>query len=177
MRKDRVAQLIGVGDRRPAKETPVPFQVKALRREPFEALFELTDQQLTAHRAVRVFAEDAAGFPERISLTNAQPGDELLLVNFEHQDAESPYRSSHAVYVGKSAAPADLAPNTLAPYFESRAISLRAFNIKGMIVGADLITDEGAAPAIEALLANEETAYIHAHFAKFGCFAARIERV
>jgi len=37
---------------------------------------------------------------------------------------------------------------------------------------------EGAAlaPLIERLLANDAAAYLHAHFAKRGCYAARIER-
>lgn len=154
----------------------MPFQVQALDRAPFAPLFELSDAALAAHRAVRVIADKTPGYPERISLRDAEPGDELLLVNFEHQGADSPYRASHAVYVGRNAVPADLQPDALPPYFTGRAISLRAFDADGMITGAELAEGEGVTPAIETLLGDPKTAYIQAHFAKYGCYACRIDR-
>src|ERR671933_205839 len=41
------------------------------------------------------------GYPCRISLTDSQPGDELLLVNYEHHPVDSPYRMRFAIYVRK----------------------------------------------------------------------------
>lgn len=152
------------------------FQAHALDRETFAPLFDLSDAALLAHQARRVVADARPGYPERISMTDAQPGETLLLVNYEHQAADSPYRSRHAVYVSPTAAPAALPADTLPPYFHGRVIALRAFDAKGMIVGAELVEGAEAAPAIEALLAKPEAAYLHAHFAKYGCFAARIER-
>lgn len=55
-------------------------------------------------------------------------------------------------------------------------ISLRAFDRDGMIVGADLAEGDAAAPAIETLLGAPSAAYLHAHFAKYGCYACRIDR-
>ena len=37
--------------------------------------------------------------PCRISLTDATPGDELILVNYEHHAVASPYRMRFAIYV------------------------------------------------------------------------------
>lgn len=91
------------------------FQAVPLSRDLFAPLFDLPDAELAAHRAVRLRADAKPGFPCRISLTDAEPGDELLLVNFEHQGADSPYRSSHAVYVRRRAAEASLPPNALPP--------------------------------------------------------------
>ena len=153
------------------------FQVVPLSRDIFAALFDLPDDALAARRAVRVRADAKPGFPCRISLTDAELGDELLLVNFEHQDADSPYRSSHAVYVRPDAAEARLSPDALPPYFAGRTISLRAFDRDGMIVGAELSRGDDVAPAIEALLAAPGAAYLHAHFAKYGCYACRIDRL
>lgn len=153
------------------------FQAHGLDRQTFAPLFDLSDAELAAHRAVRVTVDAKPGFPDRISLRDAEPGETLLLVNYEHQPAAGPYRSSHAVYVSPTAAPADLSPGTLPPYFTGRAIALRAFNAGGMIVGAELVEGAEAASAIESLLADPKAAYLHAHFAKYGCFAARIDRV
>ena len=41
---------------------------------------------------------------------------------------------------------------------------------------ADLAMGDEVGPVIERLLANPRTAYIHAHNAKQGCYAARIDR-
>ena len=153
------------------------FQAVPLARDLFAPLFDLPDAALAAHRAVRVRADAKPGFPCRISLADAEPGEDLLLVNFEHQAADSPYRSSHAVYVRAHADEAMLPPDVLPPYFAGRTISLRAFDRDGMIVGADLSQGEDAAPAIETLLATPGAAYLHAHFAKYGCYACRIDRV
>jgi len=153
------------------------FQVIPLPRDIFAPLFDLPDGALAARRAVRVRADAKPGFPCRISLADAEPGDELLLVNFEHQAADSPYRSSHAVYVRPHAAEARLPPDVLPPYFAGRTISLRAFDRDGMIVGAELSDGDRAATAIETLLAAPGAVYLHAHFAKYGCYACRIDRV
>ncbi len=152
------------------------FQVVPLSPTLFAPWFDLAEEALTARRAVRVTADAKPGYPCRVSLVDAEPGESLLLVNFEHQAADSPFRSAHAVYVRRDAAEARLAPNVLPPHFAGRTISLRAFDAGGMIVGAELSEGDHAGPAIEALLAAPRTAYLHAHFAKYGCYACRIDR-
>ena len=57
-----------------------------------------------------------------------------------------------------------------------RLLSLRAFSAEGSMVDADVIEGREAAPLIERLLGNPQVAYIHAQYAKPGCYAARIER-
>ncbi len=59
----------------------------------------------------------------------------------------------------------------------SRVISLRAFNDEGMIVGAELCNGTDIEPAIGRLLGSEDVSYVHLHYAKFGCFACRVDRV
>jgi hypothetical protein len=44
------------------------------------------------------------------------------------------------------------------------------------MVDADLIDGADLATAAERMLASPEVAYLHAHYAKRGCYAARIER-
>jgi len=45
-----------------------------------------------------------------------------------------------------------------------------------MIVAADLIDGADLAPALNRLLADPAAAYVHIHFAKHGCCAARADR-
>ena len=150
------------------------FTVTGLSPEPFKHLFGLPDEALANHRARRVIAGES-GFPERIELRDATPGETLLLVNYEHQDADTPFRSSHAIYVREGATDAwsgDHIPEVM----RKRLLSLRAFSADGMLLDADVIDGTEAESLIERQLADRQVAYIHAHYARPGCYAARIDR-
>jgi hypothetical protein len=66
--------------------------------------------------------------------------------------------------------------NELPEALATRLLSLRAIDAKGHIVDADIAEGEAIEPLIRRLLGKEEVAYVHAHFARRGCFAARIDR-
>lgn len=150
------------------------FLISGLSPEPFRHLYGLGDEQLAAHRAQRVMV-DGPGFPERIEMRDAEPGETLLLVNYEHQAADTPFRASHAVYVREGAEQA-WSGSEIPAVLRGRLLSLRGFSADGMLVDADVTDGAEAGPCIERLLTNPAIAYLHAHFAKPGCYAARIDR-
>lgn len=152
------------------------FIVSALPIERFEPLFGLADDALAEHGAVRVTADDGR-FPCRVTLEDAAPGQSLLLVNYQHQGAPTPYRSNYAIFVSEAArATRRLAPGELPPVLRGRAIALRAYDEAGMLLGAELaLADDVAAKAL-GQLEDPAVAYIHAHNAAYGCYAARIDR-
>ena len=152
------------------------FQISALPYAPFADLFDLDDAALKARGALRATATHKPGFPCRVSLTDAEPGEEIILVNYEHQDADSPYRSRHAVWVRRNAEEARPAVGETPAQLRTRILSLRAFDADGMIVTADLVEGAALESMIDAMLADPADAYIHAHFAKPGCYAALIDR-
>src|SRR5579875_1253827 len=114
------------------------YKVSGLAPQPFEALYGLDDAALAAHGAIRVIADAKPGYPDRVTLREAEPGQALLLVNHEHQPAETPYRSSHAIFVLEGATAAAEFVDELPPVFAGRALSLRAFDEAGMMVDAGL---------------------------------------
>jgi hypothetical protein len=152
------------------------FQISALPQDYFEHLFNLSPEELAAHRALRITATRKPGFPCRISLADAEIGEQVILVNYEHQPADSPYRSNHAVYIRPGAAQAQLKTNEVPELLCSRTLSLRGFDQEGMLTAAEVTDGNALAPAIEAMLANPRAAYLHIHFANAGCYAARVDR-
>jgi hypothetical protein len=152
------------------------FQITALPADRFAPLFALSDEALVEHLAIRVTATSKPGFPCRVSLKDAEVGEELILVNHQHQGEASPYRATHAVYVRKDAEPARPPVNAVPEMLRGRMLSLRAFDAAGMIVGTDLADGEQLPAALEQLLAESSAAYVHIHFAKPGCYAARADR-
>lgn len=152
------------------------FIIQALPRESFELLFALSDEQLTARGILVRIADGRPGVPCRVSLRDAGPGERVLLLNYEHQAAATPYRSSHAIYVRVHAEQAQPAPGEIPPSLVGRLLSLRAFDARGMLVDADIAEGESVAPAIERMFGNARVSELHAHYAKPGCYAARVLR-
>ena len=153
------------------------FRLTGIGHEQFESLFHLADDRLAELGAVRVVATKAFGFPCRISLEDARVGDELLLLRWEHQPAESPYRSSGPIYVRRGVSRRTLGVGEVPPYVTRRLMSIRAYDAEHMMVDADVCDGPSVAAEIDRLLEDERVAYIHLHNAKRGCFSCRADRV
>ena len=150
------------------------FRIKGLPAEPFEPLFAMPDWALEKHGAVRRIA-DKAGYPCRISLTDAAAGDELILTNYEHHAVASPYRMRFAIYVRKGEQTFD-AVDAVPEQLRTRALAVRGFDAGGMMTSCELIDGCKLEDAMGRLLANPRAAYLHIHFAAPGCYAARVDR-
>lgn len=154
----------------------MPFTVTGLSPAPFRPLFGLSEAVLAERGVIRVKIDAPASAPCRITLEDAEPGETVLLLNHEHLPVDSPYRSRHAIYVREIAEETAVAHNTLPLALERRLLALRAFDREDMMVEAEVVEGREAAPLIEAWLADARVAYLHAHYARRGCFAARIDR-
>ena len=147
------------------------FRLVGISFEQFAALFALSDAELLERNASRVIASSKPGYPCRVSLTDADIGDELLLLPFVHQAASSPYQSSGPIFVRKTAVPACLAPGVVPDYVRTRLISVRAYDEGHRMADASLCDGNDTAGAIQTMFARDDVAYIHLHNAKRGCFS------
>ena len=153
------------------------YVVSGLPLEPFRPLFGLSDAALAEHGAIRYVADGKPGFPCRITLEDVEPGETVLLVNYEHQPAETPYRSRHAIFVSEQARETRRVVDEIPPALAVRpALSLRAFDAAGMMLDAEIAPGAALEPVIVRMFADPATAYLHAHNAGRGCYAARIDR-
>jgi hypothetical protein len=152
------------------------FTVSSLPIEPFVPLFALDDAALAERGAMRVVADARFAFPCRVTLDDAEPGERLILLNYEHQSADTPFRSTHAIYVREAATGATATTDALPPALRRRLLSLRGFDAAGMLRDADVVEGAVAEPVIERMLVDPAIAYLHAHYARPGCYAARIDR-
>lgn len=154
----------------------MPYRITGLSPEPFRHLFGLPDEELAVRGVRRYVAEAKPGFPDRVELRDAEPGETLLLLNYTHQPADGPYRSSHAVFVREGSLAAYDRVGEVPEAMRVRLLSLRGFDAQDFIVDADVVDGREAERVIERLLADPRVAYVHAHYAKHGCYAARIDR-
>jgi hypothetical protein len=152
------------------------YQIHGLDPAPFAPLFALDDAALAKMGAMRVAATANRGFPCRVSLEDACEGEMLILLHHVSHDVQTPYRSAYAIYVRDGVERAGPWIDATPPVFEGRPIALRGFGADGLLKNAALARPGEADAAIRALLDDTRIAYIDAHNAAHGCFAARIER-
>ena len=157
-------------------ETLMDFQIHALAYEPFSVLFDLSDTQLAARSAVREVVLSCPGSPCRVSLADAQVGETVVLLNYQHQPAPTPFQSAHAIYVRQGAVQAELCSNEVPSVLLSRLVSLRCFGADGMMMNADLMEGSALQDALWRAFDNDLVVDVHLHYAKPGCFAARATR-
>ena len=153
------------------------FQISALRRDDFQHLFSLDDEALARHGAKRYLVNKTPGFPCRVSLADAEPGERVILVPYRHQPADSPYQASGPIFVREAADTRSLPPGTIPQVLRTRLLSVRAYDANHLMAEADVVDGTELETALERLLAKEDVAYAHVHFARPGCFACRVDKV
>lgn len=153
------------------------FQIVALEAERFRPWFALDDAELARRGARRVVADETPGFPCRVSLVDAEPGETLLLLNYTHHDVATPYRASGPILVREAAtASATLAPGEVPDMLRHRLLSVRAYDGSGFLVASFVVLGTALEHAIDRLFADTTVHEIHVHNAKPGCFNCRVVR-
>lgn len=153
------------------------FQISALSEDEFNHLVGLDDESLAEYGARRMTVDSKPGYPCRVTLEDAEPGESVLLVNYEHLAVDTPYRSSHAVFVREGATTCSPIANRIPEQLRIRLLSIRAFDADGMMVDADVVHGQESEPVIRRLLNDRRVDYLHIHNAKPGCYAARVDRL
>ncbi len=152
------------------------FRMVALPAESFAPLFALAEGELRS-RAMRLVVADASpGYPCRVSLADAEPGERLLLLPYTHHDVDSPYRASGPIFVRERADTAHPAVNEIPLMLRHRLLSLRAYDASGMLVAAEVAEGTTLDERIRLAFADPLVTYLHLHNARPGCFNCRLER-
>jgi len=152
------------------------YKITGIDPAPYQRLYGLSDRELAEEGVLRMIVTQKPSFPCRVSLTDREVGDSVLLINHVSHDVAGPYRASHAIFVTEGATERVEYVDAVPPVFGPRMLSLRGFDGEGMMVDA-LLTEPGESDAgIRSLLEHPAIETIHAHNATRGCFAAKIER-
>jgi hypothetical protein len=123
-----------------ATEALMNFRIRGLEARQFDHLFALSDGELAGHGAVRQIADGPR--PCRISLSDAKPGDELILLNYEHHAVSSPYRMRFAIYIRRGEETFD-AIGEVPEQLRKRTLAVRGFDASGMMTGREIVEGSG----------------------------------
>jgi hypothetical protein len=144
-------------------------RIRGLPAEQFAPFFSTSDEELAANGAVRRIADARRpGYPCRVSLSDSNPGDELVLLNYEHHAVASPYRMRFAIFVRSG----DKTPSIRCRRSFEAA---RSRSVPSMPRHDDR-PRFGRWRGTRIRAADAEAAYLHIHFAAPGCYAAQVDR-
>jgi len=152
------------------------FQFIALPSERFVEMFAQSDEELRKAGARWVVVDEKPGFPCRLSLVDVEVGETVLLVPFVHHDVSTPYRGSGPIYVRNGVSTACPAVGEVPDMFRPRLLSVRAYDVAAMMVGAEVVNGKELEATIRRLFANESVSYLHIHNAGPGCYNCRVVR-
>jgi hypothetical protein len=152
------------------------FRITGLSPEAFLPLYGLPDDDLAARGVLRVRVDAPSGYPDRIEMREAAPGETVLLLNHCCQPADTPYRATHAIYVREGATATYDRTGEVPEVMRRRLLSVRAFDARGMMLDAEVVEGVELEPVIARLFADPAVAYLHAHNARRGCYSGRIDR-
>jgi Protein of unknown function (DUF1203) len=140
-----------------------------------EIVDDARSSALASGRAV-VPDGDGSPFPVRCCLSDEHAADDVLLLSVQVPAADSPYTARSPVYVHRSPCPGREPSAAVPEILRSRRLSLRGYDPRHMITGSAVVEGHDVERQAAALLDDERTAYVFAHFAGPGCYACRIDR-
>jgi len=156
----------------------IQFTIKPLLDNTFSHLMQLSQQELAMHQAKWISVDSKPGYPCRVSLAEAEIGERVLAIPFNHHDVDSPYRASGPIFVREHGKTADIKPNQIPVILKQRLLSLRAYNSENMMCDAAIFQgEENIIKGIQSFFENPEIEYIQIHNANPGCFNCSVERV
>ena len=152
------------------------FQIHALAQAAYTDFFALSGDELKQSNIIKTIVDEEHSYPCRVSLADAKIGETVILVNYTHLDEASPYRASHAIFVRQHATQATPEVDSIPQMITRRLISVRAIDAEHLMLTADVVEGEELKQMIGNMLEDNKVQYLHLHYARPGCFAAKVTR-
>jgi len=153
------------------------YRITGLPAGQFAELQSASDDELRRRGVERRIVDEPNSAPCRISLQDAAVGEEVLLLNFQHLAAASPYSGSGPIFIRRTARQAFDGMNLVPAQQRRRLLSVRAYDATDHMVDAEVAAGSELEALIEQFFADTRVAYLHVHNARRGCYACRVDRV
>jgi hypothetical protein len=121
-------------------------------------------------------ADKKPGYPCRVCLEDAEPGEPMLLFSYSPFNRPRPYRNVGPIFIhGERCSPyRDI--KRVPTQLRNRLLALRAYDESDSMLGAHVVDGNEVEVVIQRLFEDPRAKYIHVHNARPGCFACQIER-
>ncbi|MGB5553918.1 MAG: DUF1203 domain-containing protein [Flavobacteriaceae bacterium] len=152
------------------------FQILALDDQIFDTFFNLNDNELEKLGGKRMIVDEKPGYPCRVSLEDAEIGEEVILLPYEFHKTKSPYQAKGPIFIRKGVKTTELEKNEIPIMLNHRLLSFRGYNKNGFMKTA--ITEKGdkTKDVIEKIFEIDEIEYIQIHNSSPGCYNCEVRR-
>ena len=138
--------------------------------------FLLNQDELKSYGVQRIKVDTNPGYPCRVSLQDAEVGEDVILINFIHHQVDSPYKSSSPIFIRENTRTAKPKTNEVPIMLQRRFLSVRAYDEKSMMVGAKVVEGQEFEQSLRGFFAQDKVSYLHIHNAIPGCYNCKVER-
>ncbi len=156
---------------------PYNFQMFPIHQESISSFVNLGEKELKNLGIIKTIVDEKPGYPCRLSLQDAEIGEEVLLFTYQHHKVSSPYQSSGPIFVRTNAEKATLAQNEIPLMLHHRLLSLRIYDKDAMMIDARTVEGKDLGGVLQDVLANGRVDYLHVHNAGPGCYNCLVRRV
>jgi hypothetical protein len=122
-------------------------------------------------------ADRNPGFPCRVCLEDAEPGEPMLLFSYSPFNRPRPYRNVGPIFIHGERCSPYRDTRTVPKQLRHRLLALRAYDESDRMLGSDVVDGSEIETLIQRLFEDPRAKYIHVHNARAGCFACQIEKV
>ena len=153
------------------------FRISALDDQIFNSFFELNDAELEKVGGKRIIVDEKPGYPCRVSLEDAEIGEEVILVPFEFHKTKSPYQAKGPIFIRKGVKTKKMDKNEIPKMLNHRLLSFRGYDKSGFMKSA--LTEKGnkTIEIIGKIFENKNIEYIHVHNSSPGCYNCQVNRI
>ncbi|HHC78374.1 MAG TPA: DUF1203 domain-containing protein [Flavobacteriia bacterium] len=152
------------------------FKISAIKNK-YNHLFGLNEKELNSKGIIKIIVDKKPGFPCRVTLEDAEIGEEVLLLPYKYHKTESPYQASGPIFIRKNATMVNLEINEIPEMLFKRLQSLRVYDKNGMMIEAKTLEGKDIRNEIKVIFSNEMASYIQIHNANPGCYNCQVNRV
>ena len=153
------------------------FKISGLPLAEFAQILRLDAAGLRAAGVTPCVVDEPHAYPCRITLEDALPGEEVLLLPYAHLRAGTPYDSSGPVFIRRGATATTSVINSVPDQQRRRLLSVRAYDARHWMVEAEVAPGTELELLIDRFFTDASVSYLHIHNARRGCYACRVDRV
>jgi hypothetical protein len=152
------------------------FRVTGLPIAHFAHLLPLDDAALARAGVTHCIVDAPNAYPCRITLEDAAPGEEVLLLSYAHQPSRTPSASAGPIFIRRTTVATRVLVNEIPEQQRRRLLSVRAYDHRDGMVDAEVTEGTELETLIHRFLADPTIRYLHVHNARRGCYACRVDR-
>jgi hypothetical protein len=124
---------------------------------------------------VALSVEAPNSYPCRSCLRDGLVGETMRLVSYDPFLGQSPYTGAGPIFVHEGGCE-DFDGDAIPPQLLRRLLAVRAYDAAHFMIESEIVEGTDLEEAAARMLAAPDVAYLHAHFARAGCFAVRLDR-